>query len=181
MQYLKHYWVKDNKYLTEPGENGPGQHHPEGIEDLSVRYWLTDERGVDYCLSTASDNALINEVNPGIKILSKTEWNQIISQISSSDTSSIVFPDWNTFKQIAVSSTDLNIFIGELINIIPVAATALPATLLLLETGKYKDFENTWNTIKESINIPSKLIQEITQLATSCNLPQEFINILSGS
>jgi len=179
MIYLKHYWVREGQYLTEPGQNGPEQHHPEGIDGLSVKYWLTDERGVDYCLSTASDNALINEVNPGMKVLSRGEWNQIVSQISSDNSSPIVFPDWNTFKTTAVSSPKLNTFIGELIATAPVAATALPATLLLIETGNYQDFQNTWNAIKEATTVPDDLITEMTTLATSCNLPQEFINILS--
>ena len=89
-------------------------------------------------------------------------------------------PDWNTFKQTAVSSVSLNLFIGSLMSIAPVAATALPATLLLLQGGTYTDFANTWGAIKTLTNIPEELIQEFVLLAESCNLPNEFVDIFSS-
>jgi len=80
MQYLKHYWVRNGEYLTEPGQNGPLQSHPS-IPGLQVRYWLTDDRGVDYCLSTTDDSVLVEEVTPGLEILTKTEWDAIVATI----------------------------------------------------------------------------------------------------
>lgn len=88
--------------------------------------------------------------------------------------------DWNTFKTTAVASTTLNTFVGELMSVAPVSATALPATLLLIETGNYKDFENTWTAIETATTVPAELITEMTALAESCNLPQEFVNIFAA-
>ena len=89
-------------------------------------------------------------------------------------------PDWNTFKTTAVASTTLNTFVGNLMSVAPVAATALPATLLLIETGNYKDFENTWTAIETATTVPSALITEMTALAKSCNLPEEFVSIFAA-
>jgi len=178
MQYLKHYWVRDGKYLTSPGQNGPLQSHP-GIAGLEVRYWLTDDNGVDYCLSTAPDSTLITEVTPGLEILTKEDWDAIVATIPAPEPMPEApgAPDWNTFKTTAVASTKLNTFVGSLMTTLPVAATALPATLLLLESGNYTDFENTWTAIENATTVPSALITEMTALAESCNLPEEFVNI----
>jgi hypothetical protein len=182
MIYLKHYWMRDGQYLTEPGQNGSLQYHPgNGIDGFSVRYWLTDDRGVDYCLSTASDNALIQEHDPGMQILTRQEWDEIISTIPEPEPQPEPEgqPDWNTFKQTAVASLSLNTFVGELMSIAPVAASALPATLLLLESGTYTDFENTWNAIEALTTVPEALVAEFVALAEACNLPQEFIDIFA--
>jgi hypothetical protein len=88
--------------------------------------------------------------------------------------------DWNTFKQSAVASTKLNTFVAELMSVAPVAATALPATLLLLESGTYSDFENTWTAIENATTVPAALITEMTALAESCNLPEEFVSIFAA-
>ena len=88
--------------------------------------------------------------------------------------------DWNTFKTTAVASTKLNTFVRSLIKTLPVAATALPATLLLIESGNYKDFENTWTAIENATSVPAALITEMTTLAESCNLPEEFVSIFAA-
>jgi len=88
--------------------------------------------------------------------------------------------DWNTFKQSAVASTNLNTFVAELMSIAPVAATALPATLLLIESGNYQDFENTWTAIENATTVPVELIDEMVALAESCHLPEEFVNIFAA-
>jgi hypothetical protein len=180
MQFLKHYWVRNGQYLTEPGQNGPLQSHPE-IPELKVQYWLVDDRGVDYCLSTTDDSVLVEEINPGLTILTRTEWDAIVATIPVPEPQPQPAggPDWNTFKTTAVASSSLNVFVGNLISIVPVAATALPATLLLIESGNYKDFENTWTAIKATNTVPADLIAEMTALAQSCNLPEEFISIFS--
>jgi hypothetical protein len=88
---------------------------------------------------------------------------------------------WSEFKKQAVASVSLNTFVGELMTVAPVAATALPVTILALETGNFYDFINVWNAINGVVEVPTELIGEFTTLAESCNLPQEFINIFSVS
>ena len=88
---------------------------------------------------------------------------------------------WSEFKKQAVASVSLNTFVGELMTVAPVAATALPVTILALETGNFYDFINVWSAINDVVEVPTELITEFTTLADSCNLPQEFINIFSVS
>jgi hypothetical protein len=183
MIYLKHYWMRDGQYLTEPNQNGPLQSHPTGIDGFSVRYWLTDDRGVDYCLSTASDNALVEEHDPGMQILQKNEWDAIVATIPAPEPQPEMpgAPDWTTFKTTALASPGLNTLLGEVLTVAPVVGTAFPATFLELESGKYDDFIIVWNAINSVVEVPSELIVEFTTLAGSCNLPEEFIVIFSAT
>lgn len=87
---------------------------------------------------------------------------------------------WSEFKRQAVSSTTLNTFVGELMSVAPVATTALPVTLMSLELGNFNDFMTVWGTIKNKTTVPAALITEMTALAESCNLPQEFVNIFAA-
>jgi hypothetical protein len=86
---------------------------------------------------------------------------------------------WSEFKKQAVASVSLNTFVGELMNVAPVAATALPVTILALETGNFYDFINVWSAINAVVEVPTELITEFTTLAIACSLPQEFIAIFS--
>jgi hypothetical protein len=87
---------------------------------------------------------------------------------------------WSEFKKQAVSSVELNIFIGNLMTIAPVAATALPVTLMSLELGNFQDFMTVWGTIENATTVPAELIEEMTALAESCNLPEEFVSIFAA-
>ena len=89
-------------------------------------------------------------------------------------------PDWNKFKTTAVASTALNTFVGGLMTTAPVAALALPATLLVIENENYTDFENNWTAIENATTVPADLIAEMTALANECYLPEEFVNIFSA-
>jgi hypothetical protein len=102
------------------------------------------------------------------------------------DTGEIVSPsvgiaDWTTFKTTALSSVGLNTLLGEVLTVAPVVGTAFPATFLELENGKYDDFTVVWNAINDVVEVPTELITEFTTLASSCNLPQEFIDIFSAT
>ncbi len=178
--YIEHYWMRDGKYLTEPGENGPQQSHPN-IPRLDVKIWTQDERGVDICYSWVPDNTVITEVTPGIRVITEEEFQAVLAAQPQPEPQPEPEgqPDWNTFKQTAVASPSLNTFVGELMSIAPVAASALPATLLLLESGTYTDFENTWNAIEALTTVPEALVAEFVALAEACNLPQEFIDIFA--
>lgn len=179
--YIEHYWMRDGKYLTEVGENGPLQHHPN-IPGINTIVWTTDDRGVDLCYSYVPDSTPIVEVTPGLRKITEAEFQEVLASQPQPEPMPEMpgQPDWNTFKTTAVASTTLNTFVGNLMSVAPVAATALPATLLLIETGNYKDFENTWTAIETATTVPSALITEMTALAKSCNLPEEFVSIFAA-
>lgn len=78
-QYLKHYWVDESgSFITD--ENRAGKTHP-AIEGLDVKYWTTDENGVDYCLSQVADSVSVTSVTPGLEILTKEQWDTEVSVI----------------------------------------------------------------------------------------------------
>jgi hypothetical protein len=179
--YIEHYWMRGGQYLTTPGSNGSLQEHPP-IKGLDVKIWTQDENGVDICYSWVPDNTTITEVTPGLRIITEAEFQAVLAAQPQPEPQPELEgqPDWNTFKQTAVASPSLNAFVGELLAVAPVAASALPATLLLLESGVYTDFANTWNAIKTLTTVPEALVAEFVALAEACNLPQEFIDIFAA-
>jgi hypothetical protein len=71
--YIKHYWViypSLDRFLIEANEV-PKTHPP--IKGLDVKYWLTDDNGVDYCLSVCDDDAVLPGGN-GVTQLTEEEW-----------------------------------------------------------------------------------------------------------
>ena len=78
--YIKHYWVSYpgmDRFLIESNE--VPKTHPN-IKGLDVKYWLTDDNGVDYCLSICDDDAVLPGGN-GVTQLSEEEWNTITSEL----------------------------------------------------------------------------------------------------
>lgn len=89
-------------------------------------------------------------------------------------------PKWVTFKEATLSSVTLNTVLSEAIGVVPLAALAFPATFLKLENGEYGDFSRCWKAIANAVTIPEELIEEFVELANSCNLPSQFVSILTG-
>ena len=78
--YIKHYWVSYpgmDRFLIESNE--VPKTHPN-IKGLDVKFWLTDDNGVDYCLSVCDDDAVLPGGN-GVTQLSEEEWNTITSEL----------------------------------------------------------------------------------------------------
>lgn len=180
MQYLKHYWVNPSgNYLTQGAE--VDMRHPS-IEGISVLHWCQDERGVPYCLSVAPDTTIINQPPAGIEVLSKAEWDALVALLPQPPTpeepdTSI---DWDRFKQATVTSQELNALLAQVVNQIPLAVIALPTSIMELKVNNYSNFENAWNQISNTIEIPQELKDEFVTFTQSCNLPQRFINILQN-
>jgi hypothetical protein len=80
--YIKHYWVsypEMDRFLIESNE--VPKTHPN-IKGLNVKFWLTDDNGVDYCLSVCDDDALLPGGN-GVTQLTEEEWNDIVIDYNS--------------------------------------------------------------------------------------------------
>ena len=78
--YIKHYWVSYpgmDRFLIESNE--VPKTHPN-IKGLDVKFWLTDDNEVDYCLSVCDDDAVLPGGN-GVTQLSEEEWNTITSEL----------------------------------------------------------------------------------------------------
>lgn len=183
MQYLKHYWVRNGEYLTNPGQNGPLQAHPS-LPGLEVRYWLTDDNGVDYCLSTVPDHVLINEVDPGLKILTRQEWDEIVATIPEPEPMPIPEqpqePNWDTFETIVLQSPEMKDFVEMASNKNSLVASAFPAAFYEAKKENYNSFKIVWNEMIKISPIDKNVASSIINVALSCNLPKEFMDIISN-
>ncbi len=79
-KYLKHYWKKNNNWLTTANEIE--QHHPEAdYPGLDVNIWMHDSDGVDVCLSKVPDSTEISTITVGSKNavieLTETQFNSV--------------------------------------------------------------------------------------------------------
>ena len=78
--YIKHYWVSYpgmDRFLIESNE--VPKTHPN-IKGLDVKYWLTDDNGINYCLSVCDDDAILPSGN-GVTQLTKEQWEDSIPQV----------------------------------------------------------------------------------------------------
>lgn len=83
-QYLKHYYVQGIDrvtYVTNTNTPTTGKTQPN-INGLDVKFWLTDAKGIDFCLSTCPDETIvdtttgIHPLDGGIWVLSYEDWAQ---------------------------------------------------------------------------------------------------------
>lgn len=88
--------------------------------------------------------------------------------------------DWGTFKKATITSVDLNSYVLSVMAIAPLVASALPLTLTKIENDSYSEFESIWNIMTSLVPISDSLLQQLIALATSCNLPVKFIDILNS-
>tara|TARA_R110000868_G_scaffold79738_1_gene226742 strand:+ start:834 stop:1469 length:636 start_codon:yes stop_codon:yes gene_type:complete len=87
--------------------------------------------------------------------------------------------DWNGFRTALVSSVALNQFVASAMNIAPIAALALPATMLNIETEGFSKFGITWQAITAAVGeVPAGLITEVLSAAEEYHIPFAFTSIL---
>jgi hypothetical protein len=87
-------------------------------------------------------------------------------------------PDWSTFKVTALNSDSLNAILAEAFQAAPVAAASLAPALLRAESAGPADFAAAWSAICAAVPVPPEVIGGFQQVATDCNLPDEFIAAL---
>lgn len=108
--YIKHYWVSYpgmDRFLIESNE--VPKTHPN-IKGLDVKFWLTDDNGVDYCLSICDDDAVLPGGN-GVTQLTEEEWNAIVLDYNTKhpQNTDTAFPSGinpNTFAESEGSTTN---------------------------------------------------------------------------
>ena len=88
-------------------------------------------------------------------------------------------PDWATFKSTALNSTSLNVIVAEAFQAAPVAAASLAPALLRAENHGAADFASAWTAICAAVEVPTEVIAGFQQVATACNLPDEFVGALA--
>jgi hypothetical protein len=76
IRYLRHYYVDgiDRKtFLIDTNIGRDGKTHPN-IRNLDVKFWITDNQGIDCCLSVVDDDDAIIPNDNGIEIISFEDW-----------------------------------------------------------------------------------------------------------
>ena len=89
-------------------------------------------------------------------------------------------PDWAPFKATALNSTVLNLIVADAFQSAPVAAASLAPALLRVESNGAGDFAAAWSAICAAVPVPAEVIAGFQQVATACNLPEEFVGALAG-
>ena len=201
-QYIKHYWTDNRGNYQSVANQSVDRRHPN-LEGLSVKYWLKDARGVDYCLSVCPDTTIIDAPPVGIEVITKTEWDAIVATIPPPpDPPEIPQPDWETFRSNLATSPEMQAILNEVVKTNSSAVVALTSAAYKLDSGEYYDFKVAWESVmntaasisEEDPNPPAEpdpmypgyfvpvfdlevFKQTVTELATSCNLPGDFITI----
>jgi hypothetical protein len=89
-------------------------------------------------------------------------------------------PDWDSFETIVLKSEELNEFIGTVSAQNVLVGSAFPASFYEAKRGNYNTFQIVWNEIKKISIIDPILVASMVEIARSCNLPSEFIAIISN-
>lgn len=179
-QYIKHYWTDNRGNYQTVANQTVDRRHPN-LEGLSVKYWLTDAKGVDYCLSVCPETTVIDTPPVGIEVITKTEWDAIVATIPPPPDPPVPpQPNWELFRSSIASAPEMQAILGEAIQTVPQAVVNLTTAVYKLDSGEYYDFQMAWNEVMNSVTIDlTEFKQTLVELATSCNLPGDFITILS--
>lgn len=89
-------------------------------------------------------------------------------------------PDWVRFKLFLLSNIELKEVLVNAFSIEPVAVLALSPTFTdSANKINYFDFNVAWTTLKSKDLIPESMLLSLGNFAVECNLPSEFICIIS--
>jgi hypothetical protein len=201
--YIKHYWTDSVGNYQSVANQSVDRRHPN-LDGLAVKYWLKDERGVDYCLSVCPDTTLIETPPVGIEVLTKSQWDEIVASIPPAPPEpEQPKPDWETFRSSIATSPEMQYILGEAIKVNPQAVVSLTTAVYQLDSGDYYYFQTSWNQIQDAYNAslviespnpeepmmmdmmmfqPEISLEEVKNsfkaLAQSCNLPGDFISLI---
>lgn len=87
-------------------------------------------------------------------------------------------PDWDRFKFSLLTDENINSSLVQSIQVAPAASIGIVPSLINAESGKISDFRASWLTLRRCGAISSGVAESVLALASSCNLPKEFLSIL---
>ena len=89
-------------------------------------------------------------------------------------------PDWETFESLVLQSKEMKDFITYANTINPLVAAAFPAAFFEVKNGRYGTFKIIWGELVKLSLVDAVVLGSIVSVAKSCDLPQEFIDVLEG-
>lgn len=88
--------------------------------------------------------------------------------------------DWASFKKAMLADPGVNQVLGAALVSAPVAAMALPPSLLRAEDGNPSDFGGCWRAILATVPAAADLVPGLVTAAQAANLPDEFVGAIQG-
>jgi hypothetical protein len=85
---------------------------------------------------------------------------------------------WDKFKMSLFKSEKFNKYVLDLSIAYPVISTSLSIEIKNLNQGFHPEFITIWEYAKECFPLSEDVILELTEIANSCNLTEEDVNLL---
>jgi hypothetical protein len=89
-------------------------------------------------------------------------------------------PNWNAFEEGILQSSQIKEFVDLIASKNILVSAAFVSSFLDMKNKNYNSFRLTWSEIKKLTEIDPDLRANMVGFALLCNLPQEFINIISN-
>lgn len=89
-------------------------------------------------------------------------------------------PNWDSFEIVVLQSEEMKNFVETASTQNILVSSTFPAAFYEAKRGNYNTFQIVWTEIKKISTIDPIVVNNMIAVATACNLPQEFINIISG-
>lgn len=105
---------------------------------------------------------------------------ETLSRIIDGTTVTAQNPDWETFESLVLQSKEMKDFITYANTINPLITSAFPAAFFEVKNGKYRTFKIIWGELVKMSLVDVTVLKSIVSVAVSCDLPQDFIDILKG-
>jgi hypothetical protein len=87
-------------------------------------------------------------------------------------------PNWEMFESIILQSKEVKNFITFAASKNPLITSTFPASFFEARHGNYNSFNLTWNELIKISPLELNTLESILGVASACNLPKEFINII---
>lgn len=89
-------------------------------------------------------------------------------------------PDWETFESLVLQSEEMKEFISVANTKNPLIASTFAPAFFEVKNAKYNSFKIVWTELTKISPVNSTVLSSIINVAKSCDLPQDFIDILEG-
>jgi hypothetical protein len=88
-------------------------------------------------------------------------------------------PNWELFEKVVLRNTAIINLLEAAALKNPLVASAFPASFYMTKLGDFGSFRIIWKELMRYVEVYPEVVQDTMRLASGCNLPQEFIDIIA--
>jgi hypothetical protein len=88
-------------------------------------------------------------------------------------------PNWELFEKVVLRNRYIIQMVESASLKNPLVASAFPASFYMTKLGSFSSFKIIWKEVMRAIEVYPSVVQDTIRLAMMCNIPQEFIDIIS--